>query len=88
TYTVSLSNPSVVDTTISYIISNGSTEGSDDYVAPTIKTVTIPAGQTSVDFSLPMADDNIYEGAEDFTVTITGTTAGKANISADNDSVT
>ncbi|MDN3440926.1 Calx-beta domain-containing protein, partial [Psychrobacter sp. APC 3279] len=88
TYTVSLSNPSAVDTTISYIISNGSTEGSDDYVAPTIKTVTIPAGQTSVDFSLPMVDDNIYEGAEDFTVTITGTTAGTANISADNDSVT
>uniref|UniRef100_UPI0036D2E263 Calx-beta domain-containing protein n=1 Tax=Psychrobacter sp. R86515 TaxID=3093855 RepID=UPI0036D2E263 len=88
TYTVSLSNPSAVDTTISYIISDGSTEGSDDYVAPTIKTVTIPAGQTSVDFSLPMVDDSIYEGAEDFTVTITGTTAGTANISADNDSVT
>lgn len=88
TYTVSLSNPSAVDTTISYIISDGSTEGSDDYVAPTIKTVTIPAGQTSVDFSLPMVDESIYEGAEDFTVTITGTTAGTANISADNDSVT
>ena len=33
-------------------------------------TVTIPAGQTTATFNVPITDDNILEGNENFTLTI------------------
>ena len=33
-------------------------------------TVTIPAGQTNATFNVPITDDNILEGNENFTLTI------------------
>ena len=33
-------------------------------------TVTFPAGSTTATFSVPINDDNIYEGNEDFMLTI------------------
>ena len=49
--------------------SNNITDGGVDYDSG-IYTVTIPAGQTSVPFDVPINDDDIVEGNEDFTVTI------------------
>merc|ERR1712060_319572 len=87
TYTVSISNPSTEDTVIEGSISDGSTEGSADYTAPVTQLVTIPAGQTTVDISVPIVDDNLFEGPEDFTVTVTDITSNNATIGPD-DSVT
>ncbi len=65
--TVSLDSASSVDTVVSItLVPNTATAG--DYGAPTMTTVTIPAGSTSVSFTIPTIDDNIVEGAEDFTV--------------------
>ena len=33
-------------------------------------TVTFPAGETSASFDIPINDDGIYEGNEDFMLTI------------------
>ena len=49
--------------------SNNVTDGGVDYDSG-IYTVTIPAGQTSVPFNVPINDDRSPEGNEDFTVTI------------------
>ncbi|MGE6431708.1 beta strand repeat-containing protein, partial [Psychrobacter sp. NPDC078459] len=83
TYTVSISNPSTIDTVIEVTISDGSTEGSADYTAPVTQLVTIPAGQTTVDVKVPIVDDNLSEGPEDFTVTVTDITSGTATIGPD-----
>ena len=36
-------------------------------------TVTFPAGQTTATFNVPITDDNILEGDENFMLTINGT---------------
>ena len=36
-------------------------------------TVTFPAGQTTATFDVPINDDDILEGSEDFILTIDGT---------------
>ncbi|MFK3990419.1 VCBS domain-containing protein [Psychrobacter sp. NPDC064578] len=84
TYTVSISNPSTEDTVVTITISDGSTEGSADYTAPVTQDVTIPAGQTSVDIKVPIVDDNLFEGPENFTVTVTDITSGNATIGPEN----
>ena len=49
--------------------SNNVTDGGVDYDSG-IYTVTIPAGQTSVPFDVPINDDDTFEGNEDFDLTI------------------
>ena len=49
--------------------SNNVTDGGVDYDSG-IYTVTIPAGQISVPFDVPINDDDIIEGNEDFDLTI------------------
>ncbi|MDN3454646.1 Calx-beta domain-containing protein, partial [Psychrobacter sp. APC 3350] len=85
-YTVNLDKVSDTDTTVTITITPKSAE-SDDFIAPITQTVTIPAGQTSIDFGVPIVNDDIYEGAESFTVVITSVTAGRAAIDANNDTV-
>ena len=73
TYTVSLSNPSTLDTSVVVSIAAGSATGNGtDYTAPVTQVVTIPAGQTSVDITVPLIDDTNFEGPENFTVSISG----------------
>ena len=47
--------------------------GSSDYT-PGPFDVTFPAGMTTASFSVPIADDNLFEGSEVFTVTIVSST--------------
>ena len=71
TYTVSLSNPSALDTSVVVSIAAGSATGNGtDYIAPVTQEVTIPAGQTSVNITVPLIDDTNFEGPENFTVSI------------------
>ena len=49
--------------------SNNVTGGGVDYDSG-IYNVVIPAGQTSVPFDVPINDDDILEGNEDFDLTI------------------
>ncbi|XP_065905004.1 uncharacterized protein [Dysidea avara] len=65
-----LSNPSSTDITISVFSTDGSaTGGGVDYSSGPYN-VTIPAGQISVPFDVPINDDNVVEEIEEFLLTI------------------
>ncbi|MET3605755.1 catabolite regulation protein CreA, partial [Sphaerotilus sulfidivorans] len=72
-YTVSLSQPAATDVTIKLTYSGTATDGSD-YTAVT--SVTIPAGQSSVDFDLSTIDDALVEGSESITISVGEITGG------------
>ncbi len=77
-FTVSLSNPATVATSvivnIASLAGNTATAGSD-YTGGNV-TVTIPAGQTSATFNVATINDDIFEGNETFSGTITSASAG------------
>ncbi|MDO6601074.1 Calx-beta domain-containing protein, partial [Tenacibaculum sp. 1_MG-2023] len=60
---------------------NGSTEGSDDYVATTT-TVTIPAGATQVLIPISTVEDTTNEPTESFTINGTVTAGTTSNATA------
>ncbi|WP_316801641.1 Calx-beta domain-containing protein [Pedobacter frigidisoli] len=72
TFTVTLSKASSTDTQITYTLGGTATEGSD-YSAITTKTITIPVGQTTGTITIPVITDNIVEGTETVTATLTAT---------------
>ncbi|WP_207802036.1 gliding motility-associated C-terminal domain-containing protein [Flavobacterium aquariorum] len=79
-FTVSIDNPSSVDTVVDVVTATG-TAGTSDYIATTT-TVTIPAGQTSVTVSVPTTDDAIDEPSESFTLNATVTSGNTSNPTA------
>ncbi|WP_310556422.1 gliding motility-associated C-terminal domain-containing protein, partial [Flavobacterium sp.] len=79
-FTVALSNPSAVATTVDVVTTTG-TAGTADYTVTTT-TVTIPAGQTSVTVSVPTTDDTTGEPSESFTLNGTVTSGNTSNTTA------
>ncbi|MGI9917915.1 tandem-95 repeat protein, partial [Vibrio owensii] len=77
-FTVSIDQKADEDVVVTFTI--GGDVDSDDYTAPNTYTVTIPAGQTSVDLDIETLDDGIYEGAEDLTVTLTQTSGADSSL--------
>ncbi|MFH4412539.1 Calx-beta domain-containing protein [Vibrio diabolicus] len=82
-FKVSLSNPSATDVEVELSLNLGDTEAGDlgtleyntgsGWVAvPNNGVVTVPAGQTEFDLRIASIDDAVYEGPEDFSVTVTG----------------
>ncbi|XP_065899383.1 adhesion G-protein coupled receptor V1-like [Dysidea avara] len=65
-----LSNPSSTDITISVFSTNRSATGGDVDYSSGPYNVTIPAGQISVPFDVPINDDNVFEENEEFLLTI------------------
>ncbi|MGR2701442.1 tandem-95 repeat protein [Vibrio campbellii] len=80
-FTVSIDQKSDEDVVVSFTI--GGDVDDKDYQAPTIYTVTIPAGQTSVALDITTLDDGIYEGTENLTITLTDTTGADSTLDAD-----
>ncbi|WP_282249176.1 tandem-95 repeat protein [Vibrio campbellii] len=80
-FTVSIDQKSDEDVVVSFTI--GGDVDAKDYQAPTIYTVTIPAGQTSVALDVTTLDDGIYEGAENLTIKLTDTTGADSTLDAD-----
>ncbi|MDG9886611.1 type I secretion C-terminal target domain-containing protein, partial [Pseudomonas sp. GD04058] len=72
-YTINLSNPSQSAVTVKLSYSGTATNGSD-YTGVT--TVTIPAGASKADFTIPTIKDLVTEGTEQFTVKIDSATGG------------
>ncbi|EDP95506.1 Calx-beta domain-containing protein [Kordia algicida OT-1] len=67
TIPVSLDVPSDIDTVISISTFDASATQPMDYTA-TVQTLTIPAGQLSVSFTVPIVDDADVEQTEEFVV--------------------
>ncbi len=71
-FAVSIDQVSQLPTTVTFNTSDGSaTTADNDYAAVVNQTVTIPAGQLSVNVPVTINDDNVYENDETFTATIT-----------------
>jgi Calx-beta domain/RTX calcium-binding nonapeptide repeat (4 copies) len=73
TFTISLDKPSAQPVTVTYTSRSGTAvvgtgEGAD--VGVVTNTVTIPAGQTSAQVTVPVANDGTYEGSETFQVVL------------------
>ncbi|MEH0084474.1 Calx-beta domain-containing protein, partial [Vibrio antiquarius] len=82
-FKVTLSNASEAETQVELGLNLGDTEvgdlgtleyntGSGWVVVPNDGVVTVPAGQTEFDVRIASIDDSVYEGPEDFSVTVTG----------------
>jgi hypothetical protein len=71
-----LSNPSAVDTSYTFVLTNG-TAGSADYTTTDV-IVTVPAGATTGTVSVPTTADTIDEVDETFSIA-NGTVSATAN---------
>ncbi|MFH4400596.1 Calx-beta domain-containing protein [Vibrio diabolicus] len=82
-FKVSLSNPSATDVEVELSLNLGDTEAGDlgtlEYntgsgwvTVPNDGVVTVPGGQTEFDVRIASINDAVYEGPEDFSVTVTG----------------
>ncbi|WP_310650403.1 Calx-beta domain-containing protein, partial [Vibrio alginolyticus] len=85
-FKVTLSNASEAETQVELGLNLGDTEvgdlgtleyntGSGWVAVPNDGVVTVPAGQTEFDVRIASIDDAVYEGPEDFSVTVTGIAA-------------
>ncbi|MEI8627891.1 Calx-beta domain-containing protein [Vibrio sp. M60_M70] len=82
-FKVSLSNPSATDVEVELSLNLGDTEAGDlgtlEYntgsgwvTVPNDGVVTVPGGQTEFDVRIASINDAVFEGPEDFSVTVTG----------------
>ena len=78
-FTVTMTNPSATNTVLSYSIGGTASSGAD-YTALS-GTVTILAGATTATIDVPVLDDLVDEVLETVVVTLTGVTAGDADVS-------
>ncbi|WP_042141868.1 immunoglobulin-like domain-containing protein, partial [Pseudomonas parafulva] len=72
-YTLTLSNPSKAEVTVTLSYS-GTAKNGEDFTGVT--TVKIPANSSGVTFDVPTIDDKLVEGTENFTVKIDSATGG------------
>jgi len=71
TFPVTLTTPAPVGgVTFTIATSDGTATAGSDYTATTVTAYTIPEGQQSYDFVVPITGDTQFEGNETFTVTI------------------
>ena len=70
-FTVTLSHPSSRPVTVEYNTADGTAEDPDDYAPDLVRTLTIPATFTGGEISVFVADDDLTEGTETFTITLT-----------------
>ena len=82
TFTVSLSQAVAEDVVVTYSTADGSATAGQDYTGVPNGTVTILAGQTEADIDIAITDDQVFEGNEEFTVTLTGVSSGPASVNA------
>ena len=89
-FTVTMTNPSSTDTTVSYSVGGSATPGAGNDYTTLSGTVTISAGATSATIDVTVLDDGLLEGLEDVVVTLTGISAGDPDVSVDgsNDTAT
>jgi hypothetical protein len=72
--TVSLSEPAASTVTVWYSTANVTALATADYTSRLSQTVVFAPGETSKSIFIPIADDTLYEGTEQFAVNITKAT--------------
>ncbi|WP_108652172.1 retention module-containing protein [Dongshaea marina] len=79
-YTVSLTETSEQDITVSLGYLPGTAQGAGVDYSEGVPQVTIPAGQLSAEVSVAIIDDALSEKNEDYTVELTGTFGGESRL--------
>ncbi|WP_211343724.1 beta strand repeat-containing protein, partial [Neptunomonas concharum] len=74
TYTVTLSAAAITDMVVDVVTGHVTTDNGD--LVPVTQQVTIAAGTTTATLDVTNTDDAYAEGAEDYTVTLTGSFGG------------
>ncbi|WP_159084626.1 retention module-containing protein [Dongshaea marina] len=82
-YTISLDQPSDQDITVTINYTPGTATGGGVDYQEGFTQVTIPAGQTSANFTVEIIDDALAEGDENYSVEITGTSGGNSQLGGD-----
>ena len=83
TYTVSLNKAADKEVTVTVTLAHKGTDNADFVQPPVSKTITIPAGQTSAQFTLDIAKDGKFEGSEGYSLTLSnpqGAVLGQTSI--------
>ncbi|MBK9219128.1 MAG: hypothetical protein IPL70_12310 [Uliginosibacterium sp.] len=75
TYTVTLSNPSPPPVTVAYGTANGTATAGSDYTA-TSGSLSFAPGATVATFTVPVTNDALYEGSENFSVSLSSPDRG------------
>jgi len=83
TITATLSNPSIYTITVNYATSNGSAVAGSDYLTAT-GVLTFTPGQTQRSFNVTTNTDDLAEGDETITLTLSSPTANRAALGAPN----
>ena len=71
TFTVTLSHPSSRPVTVAYTTADGTATDPDDYAPDEDRTLAFPATLTEGEISVFINDDDLAEGTETFTITLT-----------------
>lgn len=69
TFTVTLSNAAKMPVSVAYASADGTATAGLDYTAVS-STLTFAPGETSRTITVPILNDNVYEGAETFTINL------------------
>ena len=83
TYTVSLNKAADKEVTVTVTLAHKGTDDADFTQPPVSKTVTIPAGETSAQFTLDIAKDGKFEGSEGYTLALSnpqGAVLGQSSV--------
>ena len=67
---LALSNPTSSPITLRYATSDGTATGGEDFVTQSNQLLTIPPLATASTIKIPITNDDIYEGAESFIITL------------------
>lgn len=82
-YTISLSEMSATDVTVDCLSVDGTAVKGTDYEFSN-GAFTIPAGSLSVDVTVTVTGDNLYEGNESFSLALGGVSSGDATVGPQN----
>ena len=81
TFTAALASASSADVVVSYATADGTARAGSDYTA-TAGSVTIPAGDTSATFSVPVLGDDVSEPTETFVLHLKVSAGNRINRTA------
>jgi hypothetical protein len=87
-FTLTLSNPIDVATTVEATTANGSATAGSDYTALTNQTVTFNAGATTATLTVRVTGDTTLEPNENFTVTLSNAAAANRTVTINDGSAT
>ena len=74
-----LDNPVAASFDVTIATSDGTADAGDDYTVPT-GTLTFAANEQTMNITVPITNDVIVEGAETFTVTVSGSPTGVGDV--------